>query len=75
MGSNIELTGLAVIIVGGMGSITGALIGGMVIGLTESFTIVHIGSSWRDVITFALLLAILLLRPQGLFGTRSVREV
>ncbi len=75
MGSNIELTGLAVIIVGGMGSITGALIGGMVIGLTESFTIVHIGSSWRDVITFALLLAILLLRPQGLFGTRSVRKV
>lgn len=75
MGSNIELTGLAVIIVGGMGSITGALVGGMVIGLAEVFTITYIGSSWRDVITFGLLVAILMFRPQGMFGTRQAREV
>jgi branched-chain amino acid transport system permease protein len=75
MGSSIELKGLAVIIVGGMGSILGALVGGMIVGLAEVLTITHVGSTWRDVVTFALLVAILLVRPQGLFGTRRVREV
>lgn len=75
MGSAIELKGLAVIIVGGMGSIPGALIGGLVVGLAEVLTITHIGSTWRDVVTFGLLVAILVIRPQGLFGTRVARQV
>lgn len=75
MGYAIELKGLAVIIVGGMGSIPGALIGGMIVGLAETMTIAHIGSSWRDVATFGLLVAILILRPQGLFGTTKARQV
>lgn len=75
MGSAIELKGLAVIIVGGMGSLPGALIGGLVLGLAEVFAVQYIGSSWRDVIAFGLLFAILLARPQGLLGARKVREV
>lgn len=75
MGYAIELKGLAVIIVGGMGSIPGALIGGMIVGLAETLTIAHIGSSWRDVVTFGLLVTILILRPQGLFGKTSARQV
>jgi len=75
MGYNIELKGLAVIIVGGMGSIPGALLGGMIVGLAEVLTIAHIGSTWRDVVTFGLLVGILVLRPQGLFGTRRARQV
>jgi len=75
MGYNIELKGLAVIIVGGMGSIPGALVGGLIVGLAEVLTIQHVGSTWRDVITFGLLVVILLLRPQGLFGSRRAREV
>ena len=75
MGSAIELKGLAVIIVGGMGSLPGALIGGLVLGLAEVFAVQYIGSSWRDVIAFGLLFVILLLRPQGLLGARKVREV
>lgn len=75
MGSAIELKGLAVIIVGGMGSLPGALVGGLVLGLAEVFAIQYIGSSWRDLIAFGLLFVILLLRPQGLFGARKVREV
>lgn len=75
MGSAIELKGLAVIIVGGMGSLPGALVGGIVLGLAEVFAIQYIGSSWRDLIAFALLFVILLVRPQGLFGARKVREV
>jgi branched-chain amino acid transport system permease protein len=75
MGSAIELKGLAVIIVGGMGSLPGALIGGLILGLAEVFAVQYIGSSWRDVIAFGLLFLILLVRPQGLLGARKVREV
>lgn len=75
MGSAIELKGLAVIIVGGMGSLPGALIGGLALGLAEVFAVQYIGSSWRDLIAFGLLFLILLVRPQGLFGARKVREV
>jgi branched-chain amino acid transport system permease protein len=75
MGSAIELKGLAVIIVGGMGSLPGALVGGIALGLAEVFAVQYVGSSWRDVVAFGLLFAVLLLRPQGLFGARRVREV
>lgn len=75
MGFNIELKGLAVIIVGGMGSLPGAMIGGLLVGLAEVFAVSYVGSSWRDVVAFGLLFAILLARPQGLFGSRKVREV
>lgn len=75
MGAAIELKGLAVIVVGGMGSLPGALVGGLALGLAEVFAVQYIGSSWRDLIAFGLLFLILLLRPQGLFGGRKVREV
>lgn len=75
MGTAIELKGLAVIIVGGMGSLVGALIGGLVLGFAEVFTVQFVGSSWRDLIAFALLFAILLIRPQGLLGKKKAREV
>lgn len=75
MGLAIELKGLAVIIVGGMGSLRGAMAGGLLLGVAEVFAVQHIGSSWRDAVAFGLLFAILLLRPQGLFGGRKVRQV
>lgn len=75
MGLSIELKGLAVIIVGGMGSLSGAMVGGLLLGLAEVLAVVYIGASWRDVVAFGLLFAILLLRPQGMFGKRAVREV
>ncbi len=75
MGSSIELKGLAVIIVGGMGSLPGALVGGLALGLAEVFAVQYVGSSWRDLVAFGLLFTILLVRPQGLFGARRVREV
>lgn len=75
MGTAIELKGLAVIIVGGMGSLVGALIGGLILGIAEVFTVQFVGSSWRDLIAFALLFAILLIRPQGLLGKKKTREV
>lgn len=75
MGLSIELKGLAVIVVGGMGSLTGAMLGGLVLGLAEVFAIAQISSSWRDAIAFGLLFLILVLRPEGLVGRRRVREV
>ena len=75
MGSAIELKGLAVIIVGGMGSLPGALVGGLLLGLAEVFAVQYVGSSYRDLVAFGLLFLILLVRPEGLFGARKVREV
>ena len=75
MGLAVELKGLAVIIVGGLGSLPGAMVGGLILGLAEVFSIVWIGSGWRDAVAFSLLFAILLIRPQGLFGRIRVREV
>lgn len=75
MGAAIELKGLAVIIVGGMGSLPGALVGGLLLGVVEVLAVAYVGSSWRDLVAFGLLFVILVLRPQGLFGRRTVREV
>ncbi|WP_134773671.1 branched-chain amino acid ABC transporter permease [Ornithinimicrobium flavum] len=75
MGSAIELKGLAVIIVGGMGSLPGALVGGLILGLAEVFAVQYLASSWRDVVAFGLLFLLLVVRPQGLFGSKRVREV
>jgi len=75
IGHAVELKALAVIIVGGMGSLPGALIGGLILGLAEVLAVNYIGSSWRDMVAFGLLFLILILRPQGLFGARKTREV
>lgn len=75
IGHAVELKALAVIVVGGMGSLPGALIGGLILGVAEVLAVNYIGSSWRDMVAFGLLFLILILRPQGLFGARKTREV
>ncbi|MEO6200870.1 MAG: branched-chain amino acid ABC transporter permease [Cryobacterium sp.] len=75
IGHAVELKALAVIVVGGMGSLPGALIGGLILGVSEVLAVNYIGSSWRDMVAFGLLFLILILRPQGLFGARKTREV
>jgi branched-chain amino acid transport system permease protein len=75
MGRAMELKGLAVIILGGMGSIPGAVLGGFILGLVEVMSVAATGqSSYRDAIAFGALFLILLLRPRGLFGNRTSRE-
>jgi branched-chain amino acid transport system permease protein len=75
MGRAIELKGLAVIIVGGMGSIPGAVLGGFILGFTEVLSVAATGqSNLRDAIAFTLLFLILLVRPRGLLGARLQRE-
>ena len=74
VGRSVELKGLAVIILGGMGSVPGAVLAGFALGLIEVFTVAHIGSSFRDVVSFAVLFLVLLARPRGLFGRAAARE-
>jgi branched-chain amino acid transport system permease protein len=63
--------GAIVAIFGGRGSIAGALIAALVIGTAESVMVWFFDAGWREVITFGLLYGILLVRPDGLMGTKS----
>ena len=68
MGQPILPKGIAVIILGGMGDIRGALIGGLFLGFAEVMSVAYLSSDFRDAIAFGLLFLILLVRPSGLFG-------
>ena len=74
MGRGVELKGLAVIILGGMGSMPGAVLAGFALGLIEVFVVANLGGSWRDAISFAGLFLFLVLRPRGLMGAAVTRE-
>lgn len=71
MGALISLKSFIVIIFAGMGSITGALVGGLLLGIVESFGASYISSGYRDSFGFLFLVVVLLLRPNGLFGRSS----
>jgi branched-chain amino acid transport system permease protein len=75
MGQPMLHKGIAVIILGGMGDIRGALIGGLFLGFAEVLSVAYVGSSMRDAVAFGLLFLILLVRPKGLFGTLQERKV
>ena len=68
------MKGLAVIVLGGLGNIPGAVIGGFVIGLAEAFVPAEY-IAYKEAVAFALLFIILLIRPQGLFGRTVVQKV
>ncbi|MCW4044991.1 MAG: branched-chain amino acid ABC transporter permease [Candidatus Bathyarchaeota archaeon] len=61
----------AIIILGGLGSIPGAVVGGLLYGIAENTAVYFLGGIWQDAIAFALLIAVLVLRPTGLFGEKG----
>lgn len=71
----VALSVLAVIILGGLDSIAGAIVAGLLIGVAESLTAGYLGGKVRDIIPYAIVLAILLVRPYGLFGTRQIERL
>jgi branched-chain amino acid transport system permease protein len=74
MGEVVGLKGISAMIVGGMGNIWGSIAGGLIIGLTEVIAIGYLGADFVDIAVFGLLLAILFLRPTGLFaGMQAAR--
>lgn len=68
MGLGLTLKYLAIMIVGGMGSLPGALLGGLIVALSESYTTYYLGAHWSPLVAFIILILALLLRPQGLLG-------
>jgi branched-chain amino acid transport system permease protein len=62
-------------VVGGIGSIPGAMLGGLLIGLAESFTLVYISTKYSDLVVFGILIATMLIRPTGILGKRALQKV
>jgi branched-chain amino acid transport system permease protein len=71
MGLTWTLKALIVMVLGGLGSITGTLVGGLALGLTESATSLLLSNNYREVAGLVLFILILIFRPQGLFGTKE----
>ena len=73
MGMNALLMGMVATVIGGVGSVPGAALGGLLLGLAQHLGVWKIGAQWQDAIAFAVLLVFLLFRPYGIFG-RKLRK-
>jgi branched-chain amino acid transport system permease protein len=71
----VALNVLSVIILGGLDSIGGVLIAGFIIGWLEAVTGLFMGSEWREITPFILVLLVLLIRPTGLFGSKQIERI
>ena len=71
VGSGFVLVAFTIVVLGGMGSFAGALLGGLLIGVVESLGGLFLGESLGQIGIFAIFIAVLLFRPQGLFGARA----
>jgi branched-chain amino acid transport system permease protein len=71
IGLNILLKGMTAMIIGGLGNVYGAMFGGVVVGILETFTVNYLSSSYQDVVVFAAMILVLMFRPAGLFGVQT----
>ena len=71
MGMSWTLRSLVVMVLGGLGSITGTFVGGLILGVTESATGYFLSLTYKEVVGLVLFLLVLVFRPQGLFGTQE----
>jgi branched-chain amino acid transport system permease protein len=74
IGFIIGLKAFTAAVVGGIGSLPGAMLGGLLIGLAESFTIGYISSTYSNLLVFALLIIVMLVRPSGLLGQAQLQK-
>jgi branched-chain amino acid transport system permease protein len=75
IGFIVGLKAFTAAVVGGIGSLPGAMLGGLLIGLAESFTIGYISSTYSNLLVFALLITVMLVRPSGLLGQAQLQKV
>jgi branched-chain amino acid transport system permease protein len=75
MGFAAGLKGFTAAVVGGIGHIPGAMLGGLLIGLAEAFSAGFISSTFQDLIVFSILILVMLFRPTGLLGKADIRKV
>jgi branched-chain amino acid transport system permease protein len=69
------LKGFTAAVIGGIGSVPGAMAGGLILGLAESYTAGYVSTKWSDLVVFLILIAFMILRPQGLLGRADIRKV
>jgi branched-chain amino acid transport system permease protein len=75
MGFIAGLKGFTAAVIGGIGSIPGAMGGGLILGMAEAYTQGYISSKWSDLFVFVILIGFMLFRPQGLFGKADIKKV
>jgi branched-chain amino acid transport system permease protein len=68
MGVDMGIKGLAAMLLGGLGNVYGAMLGGLIIGVVEVISVAYLSSSYRDAFAFVVIIAVLLFRPRGIFG-------
>jgi branched-chain amino acid transport system permease protein len=71
VGAMPTIIAFAIIILGGLGSIKGAIIGGLLYGITEQLATLFLGGIWGSAVAFALLIVVLIIRPTGIFGQKG----
>ncbi len=75
VGVDLIIIAFVVVVLGGMGSVAGAMLGGLIIGITQTFTGFFVSVELKDVIALGLFILILLIRPQGLFGRAGTEDI
>jgi branched-chain amino acid transport system permease protein len=73
IGESVALKAYVITVLGGMGSLKGSIIGAILLGVAENFVSFYVSPAYRDVVAFVILIVVLLLRPQGLFGEKERR--
>jgi branched-chain amino acid transport system permease protein len=75
MGVMVGLKAFVAAVIGGIGNLPGAVVGALLLGMCEEFIVGYTASSWRDAVAFGFLIAVLLFRPEGLFGRVQAEKV
>ena len=75
LGGTYTMKAFVIVVLGGLGSVPGAIVGGLILGITENFASVLLEAGYKDAISFILLVAILVLRPRGILGKQFFAEV
>jgi branched-chain amino acid transport system permease protein len=75
MGYTAGLKAFTAAVLGGIGSIPGALLGGVILGIIENLGVAYISSSYQDIIAFSLLVLVLMIRPRGILGKKEINKV
>lgn len=75
MGVTTGVKAFTAVIIGGFGSVPGAIIGGLIVGLTETLAGGYISTTYKDALVFVVLIIVLIVRPQGLFGEKISEKV
>jgi branched-chain amino acid transport system permease protein len=75
MGVMIGLKGFVAAVLGGIGNMSGAVLGALIMGLSEEFVVAYLSSTLRDALAFGLLIGILIWKPSGLMGKNTIEKV